>query len=77
MSAKLAPSISDTHFEKMMRLMPANSRKHTYAGQLLMDAIDRLYDERIASGNAHLLMEAVDRLRDEREGQVDNPASSP
>ena len=43
MSEKLAPSISDAHFEKMMALKPANARKHTYAGQLLMEAIDREY----------------------------------
>ena len=77
MSEKLAPSISGAHFEKMMALKPANARKHTFAGQLLMEAIDREFDERIASGNARILIEAVDRLRDERKGQVDNPASSP
>ena len=27
----------------MMALKPANARKHTYAGQLLMEAIDREY----------------------------------
>ena len=47
MSAKLAPSISDAHFEKMMRLMPTNGRKHTFAGQLLMDAIDREYAKQV------------------------------
>ena len=40
---KLAPTISDAHFEKMMALKPANARKHTFAGQLLMEAIDREY----------------------------------
>ena len=45
---KLAPTISDAHFEKMMALKPANARKHTYAGQLLMEAIDREYAKREA-----------------------------
>ena len=47
MSEKLAPSISDAHFERMMALKPANARKHTYAGQLLMEAIDREYAKRV------------------------------
>ena len=62
MSEKLAPSISDAHFEKMMALKPANARKHTFAGQLLMEAIDREYAYQ-ASGR-------FDRLRDD-------PANSP
>ena len=47
MSEKLAPVISDTHFERMMALKPANARKHTFAGQLLMEAIDREHARRI------------------------------
>ena len=35
MSEKLAPSISDAHFEKMMALKPANARKHLCAGSCL------------------------------------------
>ena len=44
---KLAPTISDAHFEKMMALKPANARKHTFAGQLLMEAIDREYAKQV------------------------------
>ena len=44
---KLAPTISDAHFKKMMALKPANARKHSFAGQLLMDAIDREYAKQV------------------------------
>ena len=46
-SEKLAPVISAKHFAKMMALKPANARKHTYAGQLLMEAIDREYAKQV------------------------------
>ena len=61
---KLAPTISDAHFEKMMALKPANARKHTYAGQLLMEAIDREYAARVDNvANAAIKSGLVDIRR--------------